>query len=173
MIIFGINCKNGGVNLDVLVNVFQQKLRIVDYQNYFISGTQNFIKFIFNLDNAWKDLSITARFIQKQKYYDTCLDESNSVYMPNEITSGECLLFLYGVKDDIKAVSDYLILRIKKDYLSNPDISNGRESIVELSGDGVLVSNNSAPKLDENGVLIYSDAIVQTDEDGNLVFTKV
>ena len=158
--------------MDVLVNVFQQKLRIVDHQDFFVSGTQNFIKFIFNLDNAWKDLSITARFIQKQKYYDTCLDESNSVYMPNEITSGECLLFLYGVKDDIKAVSDYLILRIKKDYLSNPDISNGKDSIIELSRSGILMSNNSAPELDENGVLIYSDVTIQTDKDGNLVFSK-
>ena len=87
--------------------------------NNLIAGTQKFIKFKFELDDSWQDLIIFAQFTQNNNSFDVYLDENNCVYLPGEIQQGKCSLILYGVKEEIIAISDCLSFKIKKNCLNN------------------------------------------------------
>ena len=51
----------------------------------FVSGTQEFIRFVFNLGSDWDDLLTFAQFAQDGHAYNQYLDEDNSVWLPAEI----------------------------------------------------------------------------------------
>jgi hypothetical protein len=69
--------------MNILVNVINQKLKIKANTKRLVSGTQKFIRFEFNLDDAWDNLLVFAQFIQNGKAYNDYLDENNSVYLPD------------------------------------------------------------------------------------------
>lgn len=103
--------------MKVYIDVTGQRLKIVTNKKEFVSGSQNFVKFVFNLDSDWDGLTVFAQFQQNGNTYNTYLDENNCVYLPAEITKGECWLTLYGTGGEIKATTNYLILTIDENIL--------------------------------------------------------
>ncbi len=83
--------------MDILVNVVNQKLHITTNLKSLVAGTQEFIRFQFNLGSDWEDLSmVSAQFSQNGTGYNLLLDSENSCYLPPEITEGTCTLMLFG-----------------------------------------------------------------------------
>lgn len=103
--------------MKVYIDVTGQRLKIVTNKKEFVSGSQNFVKFVFNLDSDWDGLTVFAQFQQNGNTYNTYLDENNCVYLPAEITKGECRLTLYGTGGETKATTNYLILTIDENIL--------------------------------------------------------
>lgn len=112
--------------MEVLVSVIGQKLRISTNAKTFVEGTQNFIKFIFSLSNEWIGLDVKAQFIQNGVAYDCQLDSECSVFLPSDIHDGKCELILYGSSGLIVAVTDGVILNIKRSNYTN----EGKENVI-------------------------------------------
>ena len=102
--------------MEILVNVFNQKLKIETNLKTLVEGSQKFIKFVFNLDEAWDNLTVFAQFRQGDVAYNKYL-ENNSVYLPIEITAGTCDLLLYGVDSEVIATTNYVTLTISDNRL--------------------------------------------------------
>lgn len=102
--------------MNVLVDVIGQKLNIVAESSKLASGTQEFIKFIFQMTDDWDGLSVFAQFIQNGIAYNQYLDETNSVYLPAEIKAGKCYLILCGSGEQVIATTNYLTLRIDDNH---------------------------------------------------------
>lgn len=103
--------------MEITINVVNQKLRLATNLRDYVSGSQNFVRFIFNLSEDWDDLYPFTQFIQNGTTYNIYLDSENSVYMPPEIQPGECRLTLYGANNGIKATTDTLRLEIDQSML--------------------------------------------------------
>ena len=103
--------------MDILVNVANQKLKIATNLKSLVAGTQEFVKFTFNLTDDWDGLLTFAQFCQNDTAYNQYLDEDNSVYLPPEIGAGTCTLMLYGSGDDVIATTNYLTLTIDENVL--------------------------------------------------------
>lgn len=104
--------------MEVKINVDKQKLKVATNLKTYVSGTQEFIKFTFNFfDNIWDSLKVFAQFRQGEEAYNVYLDENNSVYLPSEITPGECILILHGSYETIVAITDVLILTINENHI--------------------------------------------------------
>lgn len=115
--------------MDISVNVVNQKLRIATNHKTYVSGTQEFIRFIFNLSNDWDGLTVFAQFGQGDASYNQYLDAENSVYLPSEIVPGICTLTLYGSMGNIIATTDYLTLTIDENIL----VSNAESTEISTS----------------------------------------
>lgn len=50
--------------MDILVNVANQKLKIATNLKSLVAGTQEFVRFVFNLTGDWDDLLTFAQFRQ-------------------------------------------------------------------------------------------------------------
>ena len=105
--------------MDILVNVSNQRLNIATNQKSFTAGTQEFIRFVFELSDDWANLHIFAQFKQGDNSYNDYLDENNSVYLPPEINGGECTLSLQGNLGDTIAKTFPILLRIDKDPITS------------------------------------------------------
>ena len=103
--------------MNILVNVINQKLKIKANTKRLVSGTQKFIRFEFNLDDAWDNLLVFAQFIQNGKAYNDYLDENNSVYLPPEIVDGKFNVLLYGSGSNVIATTNYLTFEVDKNML--------------------------------------------------------
>lgn len=98
--------------MDVSVNVTNQKLKVATNQKTFVAGTQEFIRFVFNLQQDWNNLLVYAQFTQYGKSYKVYLDSENSVYLPPEVKDGNCVLVLRGTKGNTIAVTEPLQLNV-------------------------------------------------------------
>lgn len=103
--------------MDILVNVSNQKLKIATNLKNLVAGTQEFVKFTFNLTSDWDNLMTFAQFQQNGVAYNVYLDENNSVYLPPEIGAGTCTLMLSGNHDNTIATTNYLTLIIDDNIL--------------------------------------------------------
>ena len=105
--------------MDILVNVANQKLKIATNLKSLVAGTQEFVRFVFNLTGDWDDLTTFAQFSQNGVSYNQYLDEDNSAYLPSEIGVGHCTLMLYGSNQGTIATTNYLTLSIDENILVN------------------------------------------------------
>lgn len=103
--------------MDILVNVANQKLKIATNLKSLVSGTQEFVRFVFNLTDDWTGLTTFAQFMQNGVAYNQFLDEENSAYLPAEIEEGTCTVMLYGSNDNVIATTNYLTLAIDANIL--------------------------------------------------------
>lgn len=103
--------------MDILVNVANQKLKIATNLKSLVAGTQEFVRFTFNLTGDWDDLMTFAQFQQNGVAYNAYLDENNSAYLPSEIGVGTCTLMLYGSNDKTIATTNYLTLTIDENII--------------------------------------------------------
>lgn len=103
--------------MDILVNVANQKLKIATNLKSLVAGTQEFVRFVFNLTGDWDNLLTFAQFRQNGVAYNQYLDENNSAYLPAEIETGTCTLMLYGSNENTIATTNYLTLVIDDNIL--------------------------------------------------------
>ena len=105
-----LHCISGG-------NIANQKLKIATNLKSLVAGTQEFVRFTFNLTGDWDDLMTFAQFQQNGIAYNAYLDENNSAYLPSEIGVGTCTMMLYGSNDKTIATTNYLTLSIDEIFL--------------------------------------------------------
>lgn len=103
--------------MDILVNISNQRLKIATNLKAIVAGTQNFVRFVFNLTSEWDNLSTFAQFCQNGKAYNQYLDENNCVFLPSEIGVGTCTLMLYGSNNGITGTTNYITLTIDENIL--------------------------------------------------------
>lgn len=145
--------------MELLINVINQKLKLATNLKSLVAGTQQFIKFTFNLSDEWDDLLTFAQFIQGENAYSQYLDSDNSVYLPSEIQEGVCKLALCGTGSQgegshIIATTNYLELNIDENIL----VSNASSTDISESLYTQLVERfNRIADLSESD---YSDLIV-------------
>lgn len=143
--------------MDILVNVVNQKLKIATNLKTFVEGTQEFIRFVFNLNNDWDGLKVFAQFAQNEEAYNLFLDDDNSVHLPPEIVAGECTLMLYGSNERTIATTNYLVLKIDEN---------------------ILISDASSVEITESlynqlvGRLLELEESIGSGEGGNTVLSK-
>lgn len=115
--------------MDILVDVVNQKLQTATNLTKFVAGTQEFIRFVFNLGGDWADLMVFAQFTQDGTSYNQYLDEENGAFLPSEITEGAATLTLYGSYEDTIAITDTLVIELQK----NNFVSDGNSTEITLS----------------------------------------
>ena len=129
--------------MSILVNVINQKMVMSSCNNELVAGSQQFVKFRFNLDEDWKDLVSFAQFRQGENAYNQYLDEDNCAYLPPEIGVGTCTLMLYGSNNatigtcEISKIADYShrslrSFRIIRKYLSHHVVETGCDTGVRI-----------------------------------------
>ena len=129
--------------MEILVNVIGQKLKIATNLKCFISGSQQFVKFIFNMDDSWDNLTTFAQFRQNDVAYNQYLDTNNSVYLPREIGAGACTLILYGTGGNVRATTNYLTLTIDENILvTNAQSTEITQSLYEQLVNSVTTTTN-------------------------------
>lgn len=147
--------------MDILVSVINQKLRLPVNLKRMVEGTQNFVKFIFELDKKWDTLTTFAQFQQNGLAYNQYLDQDNSVYLPPEIRKGKCALILYGTKNDVIATTNYLELFIDENLLIKD--ANSVEITKSLYAQLVDKVNNFMT-WDRESILDAKNAIILTEQ---------
>ena len=103
--------------MSILVNVVNQKMYISSTMEGLVAGSQNFVKFRFNLSEEWDGLMTFAQFRQGDEAYNQYLDEDNCVYLPAEIGAGTCTMMLYGSHNTTIGTANYLTFKIGKNNL--------------------------------------------------------
>ena len=115
--------------MEILVRVEGQRLSVQDNRKYFVEGTQEFVKFTFDLDEDWRDLTVFAQFIQNDEAYNIYLDNEDSVFLPPEIEAGTCRLLLYGTGGTVRGTTNCLLLTIDENIL----IADGQSTEITQS----------------------------------------
>lgn len=176
--------------MELLVNVNNQKLRLATNLKSLVAGSQQFIKFTFNLSDEWDDLLTFAQFIQGSNSYNAYLDEDNSVYLPHEIQAGTCKLILYGTGSQgegsqIIATTNYLELNIDENITvanaSSTDISqslydqlvNKFNKIADLSQTEYVEEIKKQVNAIAQEYIDSDDWVAENISDGSLARTKV
>ena len=103
--------------MSILVNVVNQKMYVSSNADGLVAGSQQFVKFKFNLSEEWNGLMTFAQFRQGEGAYNQYLDEDNCVYLPAEIGVGTCTMMLYGTHDTTIGTTNYLTFKIGKNNL--------------------------------------------------------
>ena len=120
--------------MDINVQVRGQKLRIPTNLKGYAPGSQNFVKFIFDLSEDWDGLSVFAQFSQDGNGYNQYLDEDGAAYLPHEITTGQCILMLYGTggsgDNTVIATTNYIVLTLDRDlFITDAESTDISESL--------------------------------------------
>lgn len=118
--------------MNVLIRVIGQVLLLNSNIIHIVSGSKNFVKFIFSFSNDWEPLTKYAQFIQGDSSYIVDIGNDRVCYLPEPITDGECILSLYGVGGvggSTIATTNTLTFNIKKSNY----IEDGSEEIFEDS----------------------------------------
>lgn len=140
--------------MDVMVNVVNQKLRIATNLKTFTEGSQEFIRFVFNLPSDWDSLTVFAQFVQDGTAYSVYLDSDNAVCLPPEIVAGDVDMLLYGTGGDIIATTNSVKLKIAE----NPIIHDASSTEITQTLYQQLVNmvqEIPTPRLDENGIIMF------------------
>lgn len=138
--------------MEILISVVNQKLKISTNLKTIVAGSQEFIKFVFNLDDSWNGLLTFAQFNQNGAAYNIYLDNENSCYLPPEITTGEFELTLYGTGGTIVATTDYLTFKVvDNSIVENEQSTNVSQSLYEQLVDMIL-----AISIDRNGIINFN-----------------
>lgn len=103
--------------MNIQINVINQKLRLATNLKSYVAGSQQFIKFTFNISEEWNNLLPFAQFIQNGSTYNKYLDSNNSVYLPSEIQAGVCQVTLYGTNGRVVATTNKLELKIAENNI--------------------------------------------------------
>ena len=103
--------------MSILINVVNQKMYMSSTMDGIVAGSQQFVKFQFNLTDEWDGLMTFAQFRQNGTAYNQYLDEDNCVFLPPEIGVGTCTLMLYGSHETTIGTTNYLTLRVDENIL--------------------------------------------------------
>lgn len=122
--------------MSIVVNVLNQKMHISSNADWLVAGSQQFVKFKFNLSSGWDGLKVFAQFRQGDNSYNQYLDDENCVFLPPEIKAGTCTLMLYGSNETIIGTTNYLTLKIGENHL----VSNAQSTNISTSLYAQLIS---------------------------------
>lgn len=100
--------------MDITVKVVNQELKIATNLRCLTEGTQEFVKFVFQLGDDWDGLTTFAQFSQGANAYNQYLDSENSAFLPHEVKAGKCKMLLYGTGGDVIATTNFLTLTINE-----------------------------------------------------------
>ena len=103
--------------MSIMVNVVGQRMIMSPTFDNLVSGSQDFVKFKFNLSAEWDGLVTFAQFRQSGNAYNQLLDENNEAALPAEIGAGTCTMMLYGSGGTVKGTTNYLTLVIDESML--------------------------------------------------------
>lgn len=118
------------------INVVGQQMKACTSLNGFVSGSQEFVRFKFNLSEEWSGLKVFAQFVQNGTGYNQYLDKDNCVYLPAEIKAGRCTLVLYGSLNSVIATANCLTFVIDNNHI----ISDAQSTEISESLYNQLVS---------------------------------
>lgn len=82
--------------MDISVSVVGQKMYLQTGNYIYAPGTNNFVRFLFDLSDDWDGYMMFAQWRQGNNTYNAYLDSANRAYLPMEIVSGECTMMLCG-----------------------------------------------------------------------------
>ena len=124
--------------MEIPCRVNGQRISVnLDYP-YIIAGTQDFIRFVFDLPDEWKVLMPFVQFVQDDTGYNVYLDEEDwGCYFPAEIGAGTCYMVLYGSDGTVKATSCDRALKVIDNHMlvdgESTDISQSLyDQLVEM-----------------------------------------
>lgn len=124
--------------MTILINVINQELRLATPFKSIISGTQQFIKFKFTLDEIWKSVTPFAQFVQGGTAYNVYLDDENSCYLPTEIRAGQFTLMLYGSGRTKIGTTNYLTIKVtQNNYIGDAQSTEISQSLYDQLVDKV------------------------------------
>ena len=161
--------------MDILVNVSNQKLKAVTNLRSVVSGTQEFIRFIFNTNGDWDDLTTFAQFRQGDNAYNQYLDEEKAAYLPAEIQPGTCTIMLYGSGNRTIATTNSLDITIDENFLvkdaNSTEISlslynqlvNRIDEFIADANEAIQKANTSASNADEKAEKAQKSATAATE----------
>ena len=81
-----------------------------------IAGTQQFIRFLFELSPNWDDMQVYAQFCQDGEAYNVLIN-NNIAYLPSEIGPGKCTLLISGSNGTKKGITNAIELNIQENVL--------------------------------------------------------
>lgn len=127
------------------ISVSNQKLRVATNLKKLVAGSQEFVKFSFELGAEWDGLTSFAQFKQGENTYNQLLDNENCCYLPVEIEPGECTLMLYGAGGNSVGVTDYLTFSISDNILLYDEESGVTPSLYQQLSDRIQELENPQP----------------------------
>lgn len=83
--------------MDVEVIVMGQKISFHSNAANIVSGSNNFVRFVFNFSKDWGLLTKYAQFTQDDNTYSVVISSDNSCYLPREVYGGNCTVVLHGI----------------------------------------------------------------------------
>lgn len=83
--------------MNVGVSVIGQRLSFNSNAMKIVSGSKNFVRFVFSFTADWDSLSTYAQFIQDGSSYIVEVGDDKACYLPDVIVDGECTLSLRGI----------------------------------------------------------------------------
>lgn len=102
--------------MEIHVTVDGQRMTFEDSGYRFAPRTQKFIKYKFDLSEDWSPLTVFAQFTQGENSYNSYLDYDDCVYLPSEITAGECYMMLYGTgANEVRGTTNAIRMCITED----------------------------------------------------------
>ena len=152
--------------MGIFINVEDQKMHDISSIEELVSGSQNFVRFTFNLGKEWDNLLTFAQFRQNDKAYNQYLDEDGSVYLPAEIKAGIFTLMLYGSNDKTIATTNYLTFRVNENNL----ISDAQSTEISESLYNQLVTKINASI--HGGYITSSGGEIFNDYDNNKALSQ-
>lgn len=127
--------------MDVKIKVTNQEMRVATNLRCLAEGSQQFIRFVFRLDEEWDDLLTFAQFVQGSNAYNVYLAEDYSCYLPSEIQPGKCYLMLRGTREGVIATTHFLTLTISKSkYVADAESTEITESLYDQLVDIVMAT---------------------------------
>lgn len=107
--------------MEINVVVQGQTLRPLPMRQI-VSGSQDFVKFVFHLDDDWLAIAnpvsnVCAVFKQNETKYNVTLDSNYSAFLPQAIVAGPCTMVLRGVKNSTVATSNILKIQVEENGL--------------------------------------------------------
>lgn len=154
--------------MEIIIKVNNQRMHPTDNIRGIVEGSQNFVKFKFELGEDWSGLTVFAQFSQDETGYNQYLDNDNCVYLPPEIVKGECKLVLYGNggsgNSAVRATTNCLRLVIGENSLVEDidsieitrSLYDQLVSRVQASASGTpLIANTAADMTDTSRIYVY------------------
>ena len=135
------------------INVVGQAMYATSANDHLVEGSQEFVKFCFQLSDDWNGLTVFAQFRQGEEAYNKYLDSENTANLPAEIKEGTCTLMLYGSNDTVIGTSNYLTFRVDKNMLvSNTGSTEISKSLYDQLVSRVAGLDTRIDQIEEGGV---------------------
>lgn len=100
--------------MDILAIVKGQKMKLTANNSCYISGSNRFVRFKFEMSDEWKNLSVIAMFEQNGQISSQTVTDGYA-FLPSDIREGNCNMTLFGIGGTIFATTNRVPLIIKND----------------------------------------------------------